>query len=151
VRSNSLLFFLLALALCFAQATVAQITNVTDDTSAPIPGVGHDYIHMLNETVNPSNGSVSLSIQVPMPNGRGLTIPFAFAYNSNGMNHLLYAGNGVVQWRSNTSYLAQGGWRFTLPSLSYAVPSSSSSYGTCYWGADYVFSDPAGAPHALAR
>jgi RHS repeat-associated protein len=134
----------------FGNPVYAQIKNVTDDTSAPIPGTGHDYIHMLNETVNPANGSVSLNIQVPTPKGRGLTLPFAFTYNSNGMNHLLYIGNFQTQWRSNTSFLAQGGWTYSMPRLSYAQQSSSSPQGTCTWGADYVFSDPSGGPHALA-
>ena len=39
-----------------------QVTNVTNATSTPIPGAGHDYIKMLSETVNPSNGSVSIRI-----------------------------------------------------------------------------------------
>jgi len=45
--------------LLYAPIVFAQITNVTNQTSTPIPGAGHDYIHMLNETVNPANGSVS--------------------------------------------------------------------------------------------
>jgi hypothetical protein len=66
-------------------ASRAQIANVTDSTSTPVPGLGHDYIHMLAETVNPANGSVSLRIHVPLPPGRNLTLPFAFAYDSNGV------------------------------------------------------------------
>jgi hypothetical protein len=38
----------------------AQVQNVTDTTSTPVPGVGHDYLGMLNETVEPANGAVSL-------------------------------------------------------------------------------------------
>jgi hypothetical protein len=62
----------------------AQIISVTDTTSTPIPGEGHSYIQMLNETVNPANGSVSLRLQLPTPQSRGLTIPFGFAYDSTG-------------------------------------------------------------------
>src|ERR1700687_2718403 len=62
--------------------TCSQITNVTNDQSTPIPGVGHDYIKLLSETVNPANGSVSLRLSVPVPKGRGLSIPFGFAYDS---------------------------------------------------------------------
>ena len=87
-----------------------QITSIGDDTSVPIQGVGHDYIKMLDETVNPANGSVSLRIQVPVPTGRGITIPFGFNYDTNGVNHLVQTAPGQAMWQSNTSYLSQGGW-----------------------------------------
>jgi hypothetical protein len=51
----------------------AQAMNVTDVEATPIPGAGHDYIHMLDETVNPANGSLSIRIEVPVPKGRALT------------------------------------------------------------------------------
>ena len=59
-----------ALVWLTASLAHAQITNVTNDTSTPIPGAGHDYVKMLSETVNPAIGSVSLRISVPMPKGR---------------------------------------------------------------------------------
>ncbi len=71
-------FFCCALFLLLPGAIFGQITNVTDDTSTPVPGVGHDYIGMVSETVNPANGSVSLRIGVPVPPGRGLKLPFSF-------------------------------------------------------------------------
>ncbi len=46
---------------CFGQggpAYVSSAQTMTGDTMMPIPG-GHDYIHMLGETVNPANGSVT--------------------------------------------------------------------------------------------
>jgi hypothetical protein len=64
-----------------------QVLNVTDVTSTPIPGAGHDYIKMLNETVNPADGAVSIRIGTPVPPGRKLTLPFAFAYDSNGVHY----------------------------------------------------------------
>jgi hypothetical protein len=60
----------------------AQVQNVTDTTSTPVPGVGHNYLGMLNETVEPANGAVSLRIGVPVPQGRRLTLPFSFAYET---------------------------------------------------------------------
>jgi len=42
----------LCLALCAGFNASAQVTNVDDTTSTPIPGAGHDYIHELSETVN---------------------------------------------------------------------------------------------------
>src|SRR6185437_4494149 len=89
----------------------AQISTVTEDTSTPIEGAGHDYIHLLSETVNPANGSVSLRIQVPIPKGRGMTLPFSFGYDSDSVHHLnpgYYPNYGTVSWVSNLSYLGQG-------------------------------------------
>jgi hypothetical protein len=98
----------------------SQITNVTNDQSTPIPGAGHDYIKLLSETVNPANGSVSLRLNVPVPQGRGLSIPFGFAYDSNGSWHLTDDGTGTggSMWISNTSFLSRGGWSLMAPMLS---------------------------------
>ena len=52
-------FFLILVAAC-----QAQVNNVTDETSTPIEGAGHDYIKMLSETVNPANGSVPVAVVV---------------------------------------------------------------------------------------
>jgi len=41
---------LLLFALFASSSARAQITNVDDTTSTPIPGAGHDYIHLLSET-----------------------------------------------------------------------------------------------------
>jgi hypothetical protein len=51
----------------------AQSLSAGSDVARPIPGAGHDYIHMLSETVNPSNGSVSINIQLPTENARGFS------------------------------------------------------------------------------
>src|SRR5208283_1585603 len=91
----------------------AQILNVTNATSTPIPGAGHDYIKMLTETVNPANGSVSIRIQVPIPPSLGITLPFAFAYDSDGVHHPESMGNSTIEWFSNSGYLSQGGWGFS--------------------------------------
>jgi hypothetical protein len=45
-----------------ASSALGQIANVTNDQATPIPDAGHDYIHLSSETVNPSNGSVSIRI-----------------------------------------------------------------------------------------
>src|SRR5260370_17513228 len=103
MRATRFFFSLLAISLCFALRARAQVANVGDDTSAPIPGVGHDYIKMLSETVVPSNGSASLRIGVPIPKGRGLTLPFAFAYETNPVHHLAAVGNGPAGWIRDSS------------------------------------------------
>jgi hypothetical protein len=57
-------------------------------TATPVPGAGHDYIHLLSETVDPSSGNVSVRITLPTPPGRGLTIPFSIAYDSGSVHRL---------------------------------------------------------------
>ncbi|MGH9450924.1 MAG: hypothetical protein ACRD11_10320, partial [Terriglobia bacterium] len=131
-----------------ASSAFGQITNVTDDQSTPIPGVGHDYIHMLTETVNPANGSVSLRIRVPVPKGRGLTLPFSFDYDSNGVN-VLFSVTGQGEWRSNTTFLSQGGWSYGIPLLSASLKERVIRGQNCPLLTDYVFQDAAGGRHAL--
>jgi hypothetical protein len=140
----------LSLLLLAGSISQAQITNVGDDTSTPIPGAGHDYIKLLNETVNPANGSLSIRIDVPLPRGRGLTLPFSFSYDSNGVNHLLpTGGGGSLNWAANTAYLAQGGWAYSVPSFADTVVTSSSPQGTCYYATDFMFQDATGGRHPL--
>lgn len=70
--------FLLVTTRIVAQTNFGFVNNVT---SVPVPGVGHDYIHDLNEIVNPANGSVSIRIEAPRPKERGLNYPFySFMY-----------------------------------------------------------------------
>jgi len=166
----SLILSLFSLACSVAHA---QITTVTDTTSTPVPGVGHDYIHLLSETVNPANGSVSLRIQVPMPKGRGITVPFAVGYDSNGVHHLtpsFFSGDGsydsgvwaVASWASNNDSFAQGGWSYVYPSLrlnswtqdNYVVTGVNDGNPVytdypCFESSNYLFTDGAGGTHEL--
>ncbi len=91
--------------LAYSPRASAQITNVTNSTSTPTPGSGHNYIKMLNETVNPANGSVSIRVDTPVAPGRQLTLPFNFQYDSNGALILRasYAG-GSASFKSNTTF-----------------------------------------------
>jgi RHS repeat-associated protein len=143
-----------SLGLLLAPASECQILNVADDTSTPIPGAGHDYIKSLSETVNPANGSVSIRIQTPTPAGRGITLPFSFAYDSNGAAHLTTNFNGTAYWTDNTAYLAQGGWGYSVPMLSnilvsVIVPRPPQPPSVCSDYQDYVFQDPTGGRHSL--
>jgi hypothetical protein len=88
VRLATILFVFVPLA-------DAQILNVGDDTSTPIEGSGHDYIKLLSESVDPASGSVSVRIQIAPAKGRGITLPFAFAYDSNGVEHVNPGVGGV--------------------------------------------------------
>src|SRR5579875_2536904 len=125
-----------------------QIINASADPQAPIPGAGHDYIHMLTETVNPADGSLSVRIQVPVPKGRGLTLPFSFAYDSNGIHYPGATTNGVMWWGTDsTPGYEQGGWRYTAPYLASKPVSISSP--ACTYFIDYMLLTPSGARHAL--
>ena len=143
-----------SLFLFLVTAAQAQVNNVTDDTSTPIEGAGHDYIKMLSETVNPANGSISLRIQVPTPKGRGISIPFSFSYDSNSVHHLIpWSVYGQVIWTSNIGYLSQGGWNYSVPMASIGVSDQTAgtypNFYTCVVSTNYMFSDASGGQHAL--
>lgn len=148
-------FALLSMPL-LASLAFAQITNVTNDTSTPIPGAGHDYVKLLSETVNPANGSVSIRIQVPVPEGRGITIPFSFAYDSNGVQHLAMTSN-ALWWETNGSFMSNGGWSYAVPMLTFSPGSTTytvpgpppQSQIVCGYTSDFVFQNPSGERHGL--
>jgi hypothetical protein len=130
----SLSRFALSICVCLPVALVgvlapgclAQLPIVTNTTSTPIPGAGHDYLNGPTETVNPANGSLSIRVPVILPPGRGFTLPFSFAYDSNGVNYLGYSpgqGYGVDYWLTPspttlTNPWTEGGWSDTVPMVS---------------------------------
>jgi YD repeat-containing protein len=166
----SLLSFAPPIAMILFMAAAAnswgQITNVTNDQATPTLGAGHDYIGSLDEIVSPGNGSLSLRVTVPTPQGRGLSLPIQFSYNSSGiiqMTSLLgtsspgqfFGSVGVIS-NADSRFLEQGGWGYGLPLLSAAQiqvpgnnPSGSGSGGTCPVVTGFLFSDPAGSRHSM--
>lgn len=155
--ASSLLFT--AILVSAVPCAWAQMTAVTNSTSTPIEGAGHDYIKMLSETVDPANGSLSVRIQAPVPPGRGFTLPFSFAYDSNGIHFPI---NGVVQGQSawgtvlhnNTPPIVTtlGGWTYSVPMLSYAsLQYKQPGPLNCVYHATagFVFQDATGARHSL--
>jgi RHS repeat-associated protein len=152
-RVIRLAVFGIAALLCFASVARAQISSVNDTTSTPVPGSGHDYIKMLNETVSPANGSVSLRIEVPVPKGRGLTLPFSFAYDSNGvftpwMNNV--SGATATQ-NTNEAFLLDG-WSYGLPLMSVVdivVSPRTKLQPECDDSTGYVFQSSAGGRYFL--
>ncbi|HWX55736.1 MAG TPA: RHS repeat-associated core domain-containing protein [Verrucomicrobiae bacterium] len=128
----------------------AQITEVKNTTSTPVPGSGHSYLGFLNETTNPANGSVSLRIQLPVPSGRGISLPFSIAYDSNGAHIITRDNQG---WNVNDGVMdrgsrAGGGWSYSLPRISYV--STVATPGCTYdYYSNYVFYDPSGGRHNL--
>jgi len=130
----------------------AQITNVNDNTMTPIPGAGHNYIQMLGETVNPSNGSVSLRIQTPTAAGRQLAVPFSFAYDSAGISTPETNGLGGGKLVSQNNYLSVGGWSYSLPlasSITVVRIGPGPQYLECDIQTGFVLQDSAGTRHSL--
>jgi YD repeat-containing protein len=163
LRAYSTSILLLAILAIFevsgnAQSTQTGDTNIINNPSVPIPGVGHNLIPGLNDSVNPADGTVNISIQIPVPAGRGLTLPFAIQYSSSNTSHM--AGISVFLppvefgWTPISGFMSMAGWSYTLPSLSYAV--GGRIVGTvnddtghpvnayCYYTAHYLFVDPNG-------
>jgi hypothetical protein len=118
----SFLFSVILLAWLATPVARGQILRLSNTTTTPAPGSGHDYIQALSDTVNPANGSVSLRIQVPLPAGRGLSLPFYIAYDSNGISYATPSPTypGTLMWSGNASFLTQGGWTYTVPMESQA-------------------------------
>ena len=92
----------------------AQITRPTAEQAPPVPGVGQHHLSSLNESVSPATGAVSIRIDAGVPPARGITVPFAFGYDSNAAQHVA-GGLGLTD---NSSYLGQGGWSYIVPALS---------------------------------
>jgi len=79
----------------FNVSTTGYVTNVT---SIPQPGSGHDYLHDLNETVNPANGALSIRIEPSRPHERGLNFPiYGFLYDSDNQYTIWMSQNNTTE------------------------------------------------------
>src|SRR5579863_30326 len=152
MRVLRILFSILVLA-CSSVA-FAQFPVVTSPTATPIPGAGHDYLKGPAESVNPATGSVSFLIPVIIPPGRGVSLPFSFAYDSSGANYLSSrCDTSVPSWLSITvvgcnsgTTFSVGGWSESVPIVTHTVitwqtsnllifkkPSSQNSFHLISW------------------
>ncbi len=125
---------------------------VTAETATPIAGAGHDYNDLLNETVDPASGNVSISIAPPMPKGRGITVPFQIQYNTAGVYYLDADGLYAPQWlQAGKGFWAapgQGGWRYTVPWMTVQEYGPTADNSCDRW-ADFNFLGPTGEGHNL--
>src|SRR3954462_15355122 len=92
----------------------AQITRPTAEQAPPVSGTGQHHAGGLSESVNPATGALSIRINTEVAPARGLTVPFAFGYDSNSAQHI----TGGLGLTDNSSYLGQGGWSYIVPMLS---------------------------------
>jgi RHS repeat-associated protein len=146
VRPRFAISYALFFTIAVSVLTVAQAPG-TGSTMVPIPGVGHDYIQDFSETVDPSSGSVSLRIGVPIPKGRGLNLPFSFAYDSNGVVYppswTFYHATGLA---------SDGGWSYTIPASAADVATFNPPdfpMDTCQYYTNFRFEDSSGARRGL--
>jgi hypothetical protein len=156
--------FALSLAVAFFAAlsigpdAEAQIPPSSSTTSTPVPGAGHDYLGEIAETVNPATGSTSIRISATMPPGRGLTLPFSFAYDSNGVNYVASIGTpqyGGSAWQlPSSTIVSTGGWSESAPVVSateiiWTAITDGGGREQCYGFVDYVYQDADGNRHNL--
>jgi hypothetical protein len=131
----------------------AQTTSIGNDVARPIPGAGHDYVHLLSETVNPANGSVNIKIDLPVPKSRGISLPFAITYNSGGVNHFVSGAPGLGSIVQDNTTLTTGGWGNTLPYSGASVWTQTKAIlndsADCMFSSSYTFYDPSGGSHML--
>jgi RHS repeat-associated protein len=154
---------LLVLGSCLLFLTVplsvlAQITSVNNSTSTPIEGTGRDYMKLLSETVDPVNGSTSLRLKLPVPTARGLSIPFAFSYDSNGV--AFPTSNPSLPGLSSWGFakvdvgpgLVSAGWSYSVPMLTYLSLIQQVQNGqitVCQTMTGFVLQDATGGRHSL--
>ena len=139
---------------------------VTGEVATPIPWAGHDYNQLLNETVDPSSGSVNFSIIFPAPKSRGTTIPFGYRYSSAGVFAFTQSVTGLPVWvpnpmdnGGNTNCIGSsciGGWlTVPQPTLTYSAwhylnhQGESDTGALCQYYSNFTFLDASGESHNL--
>jgi RHS repeat-associated protein len=169
-----LIILVCLLAILFGCTSVAlcQITQLSDATAPPVHGVGHNYVGMLSETVNPTTGALTIHIDMPVAPGRKLTAPLAFEYNSGQAWFFARRSTpfgscltGTGQCPHPKGYainsagygnLTWGGWSSTFPEMihqAYTQYAYSLSHYTltypCKVDTAFMFKDATGAQHQL--
>ena len=137
----------------------ASLNDVSNQTQTPIPGSGHDYQHLLGETVNFSNGSVNFKISFPVPKSRGITLPYGWTYNSAGANPLNMIDGNQPAWDAYWTQSAPGvdGWDTWagIPSTSVAIwtfkppDNQYQTFAACNVQSGMTFTDSSGVMHNL--
>jgi RHS repeat-associated protein len=126
-----------------------QITYLSNATSPPVPGSGHNYVGMLNETVNPGSGGLNMQVDVSVPKGREMTLPFGFGYDSSGVHFATQMG-----WDTERNIVSAGGWSYSLPFVTYGdfeylIQPFDGVWVVCGFQAGHMLRDSSGTRHAL--
>jgi RHS repeat-associated protein len=148
--------FLLLVLSSLSAVIRAQSVAATGATTPPTPGGGHDYIDGLQETVDPASGQVSVRLKVPVPEGRGLTLPFSFAYDSSSINYAgetwnerNIAGYYYGAWYNTSSPIQLDGWSYAIPSITFNQVTRLLQSVPCQQFTGYIFQDPTSGAHNL--
>ena len=91
----------------------AQVIDPVVAAQAPVPGVGHHYIGMGAETVNPADGSLTFDLPIQTPDGRGLSFPFGIHFNSS--EPFTVTGAWWAPPPGVGPPFSLGGWSYKLP------------------------------------
>jgi RHS repeat-associated protein len=142
-----ILFVLLVSSLIFVSPTFPQTSFgfVNNITAVPVPGVGHDYLHDLDEIVNPANGSLSVRIEAPRPKERGLNYPFyAFMYDSTQQFAVIYQQESASSYNCGPDTTSDGSSGAPPQPLNCVYPPISFNYVSYDWpaGSNGVLSGP---------
>jgi hypothetical protein len=83
LRTRMALLGTITVAIIWASSeSVAQVPDPVMAAQAPVSGSGHNYIGLATETVNPADGSLTFDLPLPLPPGRGISLPFSIHYDS---------------------------------------------------------------------
>jgi hypothetical protein len=111
---------LLASALTFlfsSRPLRGQVLDPITAAGAPVPGVGHNFIGIGAETVNPADGSFSFELPIQTPPGRQLSFPFGIRFSSSEILSI-YDYLGSFQWTTPPAPPFQlNGWSYELPTV----------------------------------
>jgi len=157
VTPSARAFLVTLLAVLLVSTSRAQMPPSSSTTSTPVPGAGHDYLGEIGETMNPASGSVSIRLNAMVPTGRGLTLPFSFAYDSNGVNYVGNNSTGILTWLNpSTTVVSTGGWSNSVPVASVSQINWTAQSDTepprpttCFGFVNYVYQDAKGSRHNL--
>ncbi len=120
------------LALC------AQLPDPITTAQAPVPGVGHHYVGIGAEIVNPADGSISFELPIQTPPGRQLSFPFGIRFSSSELFSISNNNNGWFYWMTPPAPPFQlKGWSYELPTVTGVTVVTESSPDPSGYGTDY--------------
>jgi hypothetical protein len=107
---------------------IAQIPDPVAAAQVPMPGVGHQYIGLGAETVNPADGSLSFDLPLQPPPGRQLSFPFGIHYNASERFTPTSSGaSPSIPWELYPSPPFQiNGWSYQLPAYTAQIYQTTS-------------------------
>ena len=109
---------------------LATAYGANGGNATPIAGAGHDYVHLLSETVDPSSGSVNVRVSLPVPPVRGTFARPYLPIDYSSSNTYQFGAdpiNGALEFQSHAQLT---GPYATWTESTYQVPSSDGVVNT---------------------